>query len=122
MMEMFAHNDYFIFLLATMGIAVASCFVAGIIGLTNHRKKSTSIIVMALPFAIFFLPSILQQFFDLTRPIAFMLAAVSVLAITLYFMFRLADIKIIRILTWITIVSGIMCLSGYLLIPYILPS
>jgi len=121
-MEMFAHNDYFIFLLTTMGIAVASCFVAGIIGLANHRKKSTSIAVMALPFAIFFIPSLLQQLFDLTRPVAFMLAATSVLAITLFFMFKLADIKVIRILIWVTIVTGIMCLSGYLLIPYVLPS
>ena len=60
---MFAHNDYFIFLLATMGILV----------------------------------------------------------ITLFFLFKLADIKVFRVLIWITIVSRVMCLSGYLLIPYVLP-
>lgn len=120
-MEMFAHNEYFIFLIATMGIAVASCFVAGIVGLANHPRKAISVIVMALPFLIFFAPSLLQQWFDLSRPVAFVLAATSILTITLFFLFKLADIKLIRILTWITIVAGAMCLAGYLLIPYVLP-
>jgi hypothetical protein len=122
MMEMFAHNDYFIFLLATMGLAVLSCFSAGIIGLVNHRRKTTSITVMALPFAIFFVPSLLQQLLNLSRPVAFVLSATVILGITLFFMFKLTDIKSIRILTWVTIISGISCLSAYLLIPVLAPA
>jgi len=61
-MEMFAHNGYFIFLLATMGIAVALCFTACIIGLANHRKKSTSITVMALPLRSFSHPACCNRF------------------------------------------------------------
>ncbi len=105
-MEMFAHNEYFIFLLATMGLAVASCFTAGIIGLANHPRKITSVIVMVLPFLIFLMPIVL--------------AASSILSVTMFFLFKLAGIKSIRVLTWITIVSGGMCLAGYLLIPYVL--
>ncbi len=119
-MEMFAHNEYFIFLLATMGLAVASCFTAGIIGLANHPRKITSVIVMVLPFLIFLMPIVLQQAFNLSRPVAFVLAASSILSVTMFFLFKLAGIKSIRVLTWITIVSGSMCLAGYLLIPYVL--
>ncbi len=119
-MEMFAHNEYFIFLVATMSLAVASCFSAGVVGLANHPRKLVSVIVMALPFLIFFAPSLLQQAFNLTRPIAFVLSAATILGITLFFMAKLTDMKGIKVLMWITVVAGGMCLVGYLLIPYVL--
>lgn len=120
-MEMFAHNEYFIFLVASMSLAVASCFSAGVVGLTNHPRKLISLIVMALPFLIFFAPNLLQQFFNLTRPVAFVVSAATILGITLFFMAKIADMKGIKVLMWITIAAGGMCLIGYLLIPYVLP-
>jgi hypothetical protein len=120
-MEMFAHNEYFIFLITTMSLAVASCFSAGVVGLASHPRKLISVIVMALPFLIFFAPSLLQQAFNLTRPVAFVMSAATILGITLFFMTKLADMKGIKILMWITVVAGGMCLIAYLLIPYVLP-
>ena len=120
MMEMFAHNEYFIFLVGTMSLAVASCFSAGVVGLASHPRKLISIIVLALPFLIFIAPNLLQQTFNLSRPVAFVVSAASILGITLFFMTKLADMKGIKVLMWITVVAGGMCLVGYLLIPYVL--